>query len=361
MHPNHRAASLFIVLSLWAIALAGCTPSESTVSLPYPTYTPSAVPATVSPFNAYFTTPETNLSVENMQGVEQYLVAAIDAAQRSVDIAIYNFTLKSISDAAIHAHQRGVAVRIVMESDNMDSNSYQRMKDAGIEVVGDDQKGSMHNKFVVIDGYQVWTGSTNLSAGAFYNDNNNLLSINSTQVAQNYTVEFEEMFYDHLFGPEIKYATPNPIVTVSGRTIETYFSPDDGVAVRLVQLIQNADARVDFLAFSLTSDPIAQALIACQRAGIMVRGVMDESQVTSNTGGEYDVLKDAGVDVRLDGNQNLMHHKVMIIDGRYVATGSYNFSGNAERTNDENLVIIDDPALAAQYEAEFEKLYAIGN
>ena len=52
-----------------------------------------------------------------------------------------------------------------------------------------------------------------------------------------------------------------------------------------------------------------------------------------------------------------MHHKLMIIDDRIVITGSYNFTSRAENDNDENLIIIDDPVLAQQYIAEFDRVY----
>ena len=57
-------------------------------------------------------------------------------------------------------------------------------------------------------------------------------------------------------------------------------------------------------------------------------------------------LREAGLDVRLDGNPANMHHKVFIIDGHIVITGSYNFSRSAEERNDENTLIIHDPAIA---------------
>lgn len=52
--------------------------------------------------------------------------------------------------------------------------------------------------------------------------------------------------------------------------------------------------------------------------------VIEEENAYSK-GSEYRRLLDAGVDVRADGNPSLMHHKVMIIDGEVVVTGSYNW------------------------------------
>jgi phosphatidylserine/phosphatidylglycerophosphate/cardiolipin synthase-like enzyme len=56
-----------------------------------------------------------------------------------------------------------------------------------------------------------------------------------------------------------------------------------------------------------------------------------------------------------------MHHKVMIIDEQTVVTGSYNFSANAEERNDENLLIIDNPELARQFEVEFDEIFSDAN
>ena len=69
------------------------------------------------------------------------------------------------------------------------------------------------------------------------------------------------------------------------------------------------------------------------------------------------LCSNAGLDVWLDGNPRLMHHKVIIIDGQIVITGSYNFSNNAEQNNDENTLIIHNQDIAAQYMTEFQQIY----
>jgi phosphatidylserine/phosphatidylglycerophosphate/cardiolipin synthase-like enzyme len=64
--------------------------------------------------------------------------------------------------------------------------------------------------------------------------------------------------------------------------------------------------------------------------------------------------------VRQDGNGGFLHHKVIIVDERYVITGSLNFSTRAEETNDENVIIIDNPDIARLYIEEFERVWALG-
>ena len=111
------------------------------------------------------------------------------------------------------------------------------------------------------------------------------------------------------------------------------------------------------MAFSLTSEDVADVLIRQPRLGVEVAGVMEESQVRSNANGKYDLLRAAGIDVRLDGNSRNMHHKVILVDDELVITGSYNFSYNAENVNDENMLILSDRELARLYLEEFDRVW----
>lgn len=312
-----------------------------------------------SAITVYFTDPLAANAKDKVGGADELVVKAINNAKVSVDMAMYNLSLPSIRDALLAAHERGVRVRLVMESESMDGDVPQDLMDAGIPIVGDGKQGLMHNKFTIIDGEEVWMGSLNLTASNTYNDFNNLVRFRSKRMAQNYTKEFEEMFNDHLFGPDKLPETPNPSISLGGGTVETYFSPDDGVAQHVVELVNSADQNIYFLAYSFTSDEIAQAMLDRMKAGVEVRGVMDESQYKSNAGTEYDVLREAGADIRLDAIPGLLHHKVIIVDGKAVAFGSYNFSRNAEKINDENLVIVFNPTIAQKFVAEFERIFAV--
>jgi phosphatidylserine/phosphatidylglycerophosphate/cardiolipin synthase-like enzyme len=216
----------------------------------------------------------------------------------------------------------------------------------------------MHNKFTVIDRQEVWTGSMNYTITDGYRNNNNLVRIRSKEMAKNFTTEFEEMFVDDQFGPGSPANTPQPSLTINGARLEICFAPDDGCAEKLVKSIRNARQSIRFLAFSFTSDELADAIIEQIEAGVKAVGVMEETQVNSNSGTEFNRLRSAGAEVRLDGNPRNMHHKVLIIDDQIVAFGSYNFSFFAESRNDENLLIAYDPQMAAQFLAEFEKVFS---
>ncbi len=310
-------------------------------------------------FELYFTNPQSSLASQKTGGPDAPLAEAIDAAKLSVDMAVYSLSLNSIRDALLRAYKRGVRVRMTMESDNMERSDPQKLKDAGIPMLGDRREGLMHDKFVVIDNSEVWTGSMNFTDSGAYADNNNLMRIRSTKMAENYTKEFEEMFVDDKFGPDIVAKTPNPRVIIDGTPIDVYFSPDDKVQANLLELLDNVKSSVYFLAFSFTSDELGKSIRALAKNGVKVAGVMEDEQVKSNIGTEFDPFQQAKLDVRRDGNAGQMHHKAMILDESIVVMGSYNFTNSAETKNDENLLVIYNKEIAAQFMAEFQRVYAL--
>lgn len=308
-------------------------------------------------FELYFTNPNSSLSSQETGGIDIPLVNAIDAAKLSVDVAIYSFSLPSIRDALIRADERGVQVRLVMESDNIERSAPQRLKDAGIPILGDRREGLMHNKFVIIDKSEVWLGSMNFTASSTYEDNNVMMRIRSARIAENFIKEFEEMYLEDSFGDNIRAETPNPQVTVRGIQIDTYFSPDDGVQPILVDIINTANESIYFMAFSFTSDWLGDVVRERAQDGVTVAGVMDVEQIESNIGTEFDAFRQAGLDVYHDGNAGQMHHKAIIIDERIVITGSYNFTNSAETRNDEYVLVIYNEQIAKLFIAEFQRVY----
>lgn len=107
-------------------------------------------------------------------------------------------------------------------------------------------------------------------------------------------------------------------------------------------------------AYEMTSPQIKRALVAAERRGVKVQAIFDPSAVKENSSmvGE---LSGAGIPVFIDSahSPGLAHNKVMIIDHAVVITGSFNFTKAAESRNAENLLIIQDPALAAAYARNF--------
>ena len=340
------------ITATFLLALTG-PGSLTKISVPPPTVSASSQNQTGTWYAVFFT----DRTLEGFSGgPDEPLVEAIEAAQLSVDVAAYDLSLWSVRDALLHAHERGLSVRVVMEADNAGREEVQQLIDAGIPVVMDtSEDGWMHDKFVILDRQGVWTGSMNFTLNDGYRNDNNLIWLGSAEVAEAYRAEFEEMFVDGVFGAESPREVGGRAFTVSGTNVEVWFSPDDGVSARIVELINSAEVSIHFLAFSFTSNEIADAIIARAAAGVLVQGVFDEGQL-DNPGGEFAGMLTEGLDMRLDANPDKLHHKLIVIDGKIVITGSYNFSASAEERNDENVVVIFSEAVAEGYLAEVERV-----
>jgi phosphatidylserine/phosphatidylglycerophosphate/cardiolipin synthase-like enzyme len=99
---------------------------------------------------------------------------------------------------------------------------------------------------------------------------------------------------------------------------------------------------------SLPTAPIAKALLDAHKRGVRVEVILDKSQRTEKYS-SADFLANQGVPTKIDAAHAIAHNKIIIIDGETVITGSFNFTKAAQGKNAENLLIIRDKALAAQY------------
>ena len=82
---------------------------------------------------------------------------------------------------------------------------------------------------------------------------------------------------------------------------------------------------------------------------------MEKSQNSKYT--KYKLFSNQGMLVLWDKNPSMMHHKVFIIDNKTVITGSFNPSNNADKSNDENILIIGDKEIAQRYLHEFDDVW----
>jgi phosphatidylserine/phosphatidylglycerophosphate/cardiolipin synthase-like enzyme len=319
-------------------------------------------------FQLYFTQPINTQDESKFVGapLENALVQALNRAQQTIDAALYQLNSQPVTDALIQAWQRGVKVRVVTDGEyglNAPDSTVDQLQSAGIPVVSDGTRsGYMHDKFYVIDGLYVWTGSTNATHNDIYNNNNNSILIRSSQLAADYTSVFNLLFNSQ-FTTVPPSAIPNPAVTVNGTQIEVFFSPGTSAPARLGDLLSKAQT-VRFLAFSFTEgltwsdngrqQSIMDLLINRASAGQLdLQGIVEAS---SRSFAKPMVC--AGLNVRQDGNPDILHDKVFVIDNSIVVTGSFNFSKNAVADNNENVLIIHNPDIAQAYLNEFGQLWA---
>lgn len=124
------------------------------------------------------------------------LIKFIDSSTRTLDIAIYSITHTGISGAITAAHDRGVKVRMVVDRLQAKGRSSQTsaLQAAGIEMMIGSFTGIMHNKFTIVDGKMLETGSYNYTANATKNNGENQIYLSDAAVISRYQQNFENMF-----------------------------------------------------------------------------------------------------------------------------------------------------------------------
>jgi phospholipase D len=136
--------------------------------------------------------------------------------------------------------------------------------------------------------------------------------------------------------------------------IQVRFSPGGQCIPFIEQAIGMAQKQVLVQAYAFTSAKIAQALMDAHQRGIIVKVLVDRSQLTAK-GSQIKKVVDEGIPVALDIVPGIAHNKVMIIDDAYVLTGSFNWSNAAEYRNAENLLLITDNKVNKIYKSNWEK------
>ncbi len=144
--------------------------------------------------------------------------------------------------------------------------------------------------------------------------------------------------------------------------IEIAFAPlPQRSAERLViKVIDAAETSVFMAAYQMTSKPIADALCRANARGLAVSAVLDaRSNPHGNGNSKRDYLIGCGVDVKADARYPIMHDKFIIVDGKHVETGSFNYSFAAAERNAENAIVVwNNVAMAEKYNVEFDRLFA---
>jgi phosphatidylserine/phosphatidylglycerophosphate/cardiolipin synthase-like enzyme len=143
-------------------------------------------------------------------------------------------------------------------------------------------------------------------------------------------------------------------IRATAADIQVYFSPNGGCTAAVVDNLNKATNIVLVQAYSFTSARIAKALVDAEKRGVKIEVILDKSQRREKYT-EADFLLHAGVPTWIDAKHAIAHNKIMVIDSHTVLTGSFNFTKAAEENNAENLLVIDDAALAKKYTDNWEK------
>ncbi len=325
------------------------------------------------------------------------LVRFIGGAQRTLDLALYDLRLSQplflqLQHALTERAQAGVQIRVCFDGDKPLHPNVAAGQDpaspgtsAMVQSLGFPWRRIggmklMHHKFIVRDATAVWTGSLNLTDDAFTLMENNVVTLESPEIASWYALDFDEMWRRENFEGSGESKTRDLQLTYLGAPakVRVMFSPGCGLEIdtEIARRVQAAERRVRICSLLLNSGTLINALLGLLDAGrVKVDGIHDRTQqedvyrqwtdVPSNRW-KVPALQDIVARAHLvgkkstpytpTGRHDFMHDKVLVIDDT-VITGSYNFSRSAQ-FNAENILFIDSAALAEQYSRYIDHLIA---
>ncbi|MCU0517858.1 MAG: phospholipase D-like domain-containing protein [Oscillatoria sp. Prado101] len=138
---------------------------------------------------------------------------------------------------------------------------------------------------------------------------------------------------------------------------------NNGTIVKtLVSYINSAKTSIHIAAFEFNLTPVADALVAAKKRGVDVKWVTDDEhglKADKEKGrGQFALLQKAGIPLKDDGRQALMHNKFIVIDGKIAWTGSTNLTVNDTERNNNNVIVFDSSQVANIFERQFAELWA---
>jgi phosphatidylserine/phosphatidylglycerophosphate/cardiolipin synthase-like enzyme len=276
------------------------------------------------------------------------------------------------------------------------------LRRGGVAVIDDTANGSagsglMHHKFMVIDNREVITGSTNFTSSCVHGDPddprtrgnvNHLLRLRSPELAGLFREEFERMWGDGPGGAaDSRFGlgkTSEPIrwVKVGDVPVGVLFAPhrsrEQHHGLQLLDdLLAGTRKRADLALFVFSSQQLGNRVSTLHDQGVDIRLLVDPgfsnryfSEVLDLLGMELpdhrclvqrenqlrqNPIEGVGTPRLAAGDK--LHHKFAVLDDRRVITGSFNWSPSAAHKNDETLLVIDSPLLAAHFRAEVDRLW----
>ncbi len=315
-------------------------------------------PFTLDPAVGDWQSPElkATLRFSPKDDAEPHVLETLAQAKTQLRLAYFNIRHDAVLDLLKTLKADGIDIDILMDKAQQDldyNDMDEKLAAAGIPFTLIDKSkaefATMHDKFTVIDGHLLFTGSANLSITALNKSDEDLLTIDDVSIAQRFLQEFDEI----KAGGNAKSAAYAP-----GDVVRAWMGPEDDLDQKVKERLDAATGTVVVAQFQLNQKTLVAALIAAKDRGVKVVVVLDQVQAATETADEDLVAK--GIPVILAKNTlgefSEMHSKFAVIDHKTVIMGSFNWTSLATYYNDENMVIIDDAGLAARAEGKLAEL-----
>lgn len=334
--------------------------------------------------------------------LDQKVLAALDQARpgTTVYMSYYSLSFAEYPKMFKKLRDRGVTVRLnLFEGVQLDPTYAidDELKAAGFDVElipnlrNPSGTASLHTKFTVVNDELVVTGSANLSASASLANHEHVVICRNAPLAKVYITEWNEQraaskvmkdaltpeewetfhasqqFPDDFEGSRrerlratlrsVDAPAQNPL-----KIVRSYFSPDDVCERQCVAEVKKAKKSVHVAMYSFVSRALAQELVNAARRGCEVVVIADDHQQSIEVAETVNSLLESEPRIRYVrgnnhlGNYSSIHHKYAIVDGETVLGGSFNWTSQANRYNDENLIVVKSKKLAVRFLRDFGAL-----
>lgn len=141
-------------------------------------------------------------------------------------------------------------------------------------------------------------------------------------------------------------------------SIETWYAPEDEPLVRVVQLYDHAQRYIFVAVYGLTSPLVVKALVEAKKRGVDVRILTDRERMQDpKQRMALSTLREAGIPIKLNQHDGLMHLKQVVVDDEVNSNGSMNHTTSGNRYNDERMDVIRDHALTVKAREKFLSLW----
>ena len=140
---------------------------------------------------------------------------------------------------------------------------------------------------------------------------------------------------------------------------EVCFSPIERCDVKLSKFIESAEKSLDVAVYDINNDMIVHQILVKSKK-IPVRVIVDRRQ-SKGDHSAVKLLKKAGVNFRYGKQRSIFHHKFTIVDGLRIQTGSFNYTFNATKNNNENQIYLSLPEIVNRFKSRFDEMWIEAN
>lgn len=437
---------LYLCLFVLIFPLTGCQRAKSDKKLLKPLPQDSSIQVYFNHSQSSEYQEPYRQKIRKGDNLEEVIIDAISQAEFTIDVAVQELRLPLVTQALAEKYQAGVKVRVILENNYsrawsdlatddlaklskreqdkfqeftkfVDINEDGKLSEEEInqrdalkilhnskipliDDTADGSKGSglMHHKFIVVDNRFVIVTSANFTLSGIHGDYdnydslgnvNNLIKIDSVELADIFTKEFNIMWGDGVGGKlDSKFGLQKPLrdfkeVIFGNNKVTVNFSPTsptklwiDSSNGLIGKTLKSAENSIDSALFVFSAQRLSNILETRHEEKVKIRTLLepdfayrfyseglDMTSVALSNNCKYELnnqpwqnpINTTGVPLLTSGD--LLHHKYSVIDKKTVITGSHNWTEAANIGNDETVLVIENPKVAAHYVREFERLY----